>query len=257
MLSYQHAYHAGNAADVHKHALLASALGYMVRKDKPLVYMETHAGRALYDLESDAARKTGEAAQGIDQMERRFPADHPYRQALNYARALAGPRAYPGSPKVAECLLRDTDRMVLAEMHPQEWQALVAAMPGADVRQADGPALAISLTPPTPRRGFCLIDPSYEMKTEYPAMPVLLSKLHRKWPVGVLALWYPILANGAERRMVTALKGLAAEKTLLHEVRFPPARPGHGMIGSGMFFINPPFGLTDDVNRLTDLFAGR
>ena len=256
MLSYQHAYHAGNAADVHKHGLLAAALGYMTRKDKPLVYMETHSGRALYDLGGDEAQKTNEAAQGIDRMERWFDADHPYTRALADARAEGGPRAYPGSPRIAQSLLRDTDRMILAEMHPQEHEALAAAMPGADVRKADGPALALSLTPPTPRRGLCLIDPSYEMKTEYPAMPVLLSKLHRKWPVGVLALWYPILTNGAERQMVAKLKSLSAEKTLLHEVRFPPAKPGHGMVGSGMFFINPPFGLGDEAKRLVDLFAG-
>lgn len=255
MLSYQHAYHAGNAADVHKHALLATTLAYLTRKDKPLTYLETHSGRAFYDLAGPEASKTGEAAQGIERMGGWFDADHPYAQTLQAARQEGGPKAYPGSPFIARHLLRDCDRLILSELHPQEVEALRCALPGADVRQADGPAMALSVAPPEPRRGLCLVDPAYEVKAEYKAMPVLLQKLHRKWPVGILMLWYPILANGAERDMVRALKELNAEKTLLSEVRFPPARPGHGMQGSGMFVINPPWGLDQAATDLERRFA--
>ena len=124
MLSYQHAYHAGNAADVHKHALLALALDYMARKPKPLTSLETHAGRALYDLAGAEARKTGEAAAGIGRMQGWFAPDHPYARALAAAQAQGGASAYPGSPLIARTLLRADDRLVLAERHPQEVAAL-------------------------------------------------------------------------------------------------------------------------------------
>ena len=252
MLSYQHAYHAGNMADVHKHALLASALAYMGQKPKPMVYIETHSGRGLYDLTSPEALKTGEAAAGIARAEPHFPHDHPYLKALAAARAKAGPSAYPGSPFLAQALLRPGDRMVLAERHPAEARALRAAFPGIDVRETDGVQMALSLCPPTPRRGLLLIDPSYEIKDDFTAMPKLMQTLHRKWPVGVLMLWYPILASGAEQALLREIQGLQGE-ILHHRLTFPPAREGHGMIGSGMVVINPTWGLAEaaaDLDRL-------
>src|SRR5690554_6900254 len=100
MLSYQHGYHAGNLADVHKHALLAVMLDYLTRKPKPLFYLETHAGRGLYDLNGAEARKTGEAAQGIGRAEGWFEAGHPYRRVLASVRRVHGAAAYPGSPLI-------------------------------------------------------------------------------------------------------------------------------------------------------------
>ncbi|MCA8880319.1 MAG: 23S rRNA (adenine(2030)-N(6))-methyltransferase RlmJ [Rhodobacteraceae bacterium] len=242
MLSYQHAYHAGNAADVHKHALLAVALDYMVQKAKPLSYVETHAGRALYDLDGPEARKTCEAASGIGRAEAWFAPDHPYARALASARACAGSGAYPGSPLIASTLLRPTDRILLAERHPAECAALRATLPKAQIFAEDGPAMARRLLPPDPRRGFLLIDPSYEVKDEFTAMPKLIAEIHRKWPVGVLMLWYPVLRSGAEEPMAAALDRLEIEGAVRHEIRFPPARPGHGMMGSGLYVVNPPWG---------------
>jgi 23S rRNA (adenine2030-N6)-methyltransferase len=154
MLSYQHAFHAGNLADVHKHAVLAWVLAYLTEKDKPLSYIETHAGRGLYDLGSEAARKTGEAAAGVAVAEGWFPPDHPYRQRLAEARAMAGPTAYPGSPMIAALGLRETDTIHLCELHPQEARALreVAAPWQAHVYEREGFAQALALCPPTPRR---------------------------------------------------------------------------------------------------------
>lgn len=256
MLSYQHAYHAGNLADVHKHALLSVALDRMTRKDKPLSYIETHAGRGLYRLDGPEARKTGEAAQGILRVADRFPADHPYAFARATVAADHGPTAYPGSPLIAAALLRPFDAMTLAEMHPAEVTALRAALPNraAQVLQEDGLAMALSRTPPEPRRGLILIDPSYEVKADYERLPDLLQKLHRKWNVGVLMLWYPILASDLQAGMVRRLRA-AFPAALSHEVRFPPARPGHGMTGSGLIAVNPPFGLAEEAARLTSLFA--
>jgi 23S rRNA (adenine2030-N6)-methyltransferase len=257
MLSYQHAYHAGNLADVHKHALLATALDHMTRKDKPLSYFETHAGRGLYRLDAPEALKTGEAAQGIARVDGWFAPDHPYASARATVRQAHGPAAYPGSPLIAAALLRPFDSMTLAELHPAENAALRESMPQryTQIVQEDGFAMALSRTPPDPRRGFMLIDPSYEVKTNYDRIPDLMAKLHRKWNVGVLMLWYPVLTSGLQAGMVRTLRATFPD-ALSHEVRFPPARPGHGMTGSGLFVVNPPFGLADEAARLTPLFAG-
>ncbi len=256
MLSYQHLYHAGNLADVHKHALLAWMLAYLTRKDKPLNYFETHAGRALYDLSADEARKTGEAAKGIEKVGDWFDADHPYKQALTQVRAQHGPQAYPGSPLLAAELLRFEDHLTLAELHPQECAALEKAMAPypATVVQRDGFAEALSRTPPDPRRGLLLCDPSFEVKTDYRTIPEFFAKLHKRWNVGILVLWYPILTSDAHRPMVQDLKARFADG-IAAEVSFPPARPGHGMVGSGLFVVNAPFGFAEEAAALAQKFA--
>ena len=255
MLSYQHHYHAGNLADVHKHALLAWVLDYLTQKEKPLSYIETHAGRGLYDLGADEARKTGEAAQGIAHAENWFPPDHPYRQRLHETRAAHGIAAYPGSPLIAALGLRETDTIHLAELHPGEVQHLrAAAAPwGAHVHQRDGFDLALALTPPTPRRGLMLIDPSYEVKGDYDAIPRHLANIHRKWNVGILIVWYPILTGAPHAAMLQSLAQTFAA-ALRSEVSFPPARAGHRMAGSGLFVVNPPFGMAEEAGRLARMF---
>lgn len=256
MLSYQHLYHAGNPADVQKHALMAWMLDYLVQKPKPLTYMETHSGRGLYDLGSPEAVKTGEAAAGIGRLEARFAPDHPYRRVLAQVRAEAGPQAYPGSPRVASALLRPEDRIELAELHPREEAALRDAMAEtqAMVHKVDGFSMAMSLCPPMPRRGVLLIDPSYEVKEDYEAIPGRIAALHRKWNVGIIALWYPILVSGAHKPMLAALEAARFPDALRHEVRFPPVREGHRMVGSGMFFVNAPWGLAEEAKRLDAVF---
>jgi 23S rRNA (adenine2030-N6)-methyltransferase len=257
MLSYQHAYHAGNLADVQKHALLAWSLNYLIQKDKPLSYIETHAGRGLYRLDGAEAEKTGEAVSGILAHGDWFGPDHPYTLALNDCRVMNGETSYPGSPLIAALTLRETDTIHLGELHPQEHAALEQALTpwGANVYRRDGFELALALTPPTPRRGLLLCDPSYEVKQDYEQIPKFFKTLARKWNVGTLALWYPILRGGAHQPMINALVA-QHEDHLLHEVRFPPARDGHRMEGSGMFFVNPPYGLETEAARLTALFKG-
>ncbi len=255
MLSYQHIYHAGNLADVQKHALLAFALEYMTRKDKPLTYIETHAGRGVYDLDAPEAAKTGEAAAGISLLEQGFPPDHPYRRRLAETRALFGPRAYPGSPLVAALSLRDTDRLHLAELHPQEHTALVANMGrwGLDIQKRDGFEMALALTPPTPRRGVMLIDPSYEVKSDYASIPKVIAQIARKWNVGTIALWYPVLIDGPHAPMLRSLTETFPD-SFRHELRFPPVRDGHKMIGTGMWFLNPPYGIEAEAQGLDLLY---
>ncbi len=255
MLSYQHIYHAGNLADVHKHSLLAWVLAYMTQKDKPLSYLETHAGRGLYDLTDAAATKTGEAAKGIAVAAGWFAADHPYAAVMARVRAKHGPNAYPGSPVIAAESLRPVDNIHLAELHPQEFAALRENMApyGGIFRQADGWEMALSVCPPEPRRGLLLIDPSFEVKTDYLTIPRTIAQIHRKWGVGVIMLWYPILTDAPHKPMVKALQD-ALPDGIAHEVGFPPARPGHRMVGSGLFVVNPPFGFAQEAARLSALF---
>ena len=261
MLSYQHIYHAGNLADVHKHASLAWMLAYLTAKDKPLTYLETHAGRGLYQLDAPEAVKTGEAAQGIARVADWFAPAHPYARRLAETRALHGPAAYPGSPLLAALSLRPTDRIHLADLHPQEVAALDYTMSPypATVWQRDGAEMALALCPPDPRRGLLLIDPSYEIKDDYQTLPSLIRRLHRKWAVGVIVLWYPILTDAPHRPMLRLLTELfAAEggpETIRHEVHFPPARPGHRMVGSGLFILNPPYGYAAEAARLSAQYA--
>lgn len=255
MLSYQHIFHAGNLADVHKHSLLAWMLAYLVQKDKPLSYIETHSGRGLYDLSDPAARKTGEAAKGISSTVDLLPPDHPYRRVLRTIQAKHGPPAYPGSPLIAAEILRPMDNIHLAELHPQEFAALKTAIKpyGGLSYQRDGWVVAQSICPPSPRRGLLLIDPSYEIKTDYKTIPSFCAKLHRKWPVGLIVLWYPILTDKVHAPMVRALRAAIPDSTA-HEVSFPPARPGHRMVGSGLFVVNAPFGFGNAAAEITKLF---
>lgn len=261
MLSYQHIYHAGNPADVHKHALLCGMLSYLTAKDKPLSYLETHAGRGLYRLDAPEALKTGEASAGIGAVLARggMAADHPYLGALAEVRAAHGAAAYAGSPLLAAQFLRADDRMHLAELHPQEHAALEFAMSpyGARVHYRDGFEMAQAICPPTPRRGLMLIDPSYEVKTDYETIPDQIAKLHRKWNVGIICLWYPILTSKAHAPMLAALEALNLPGALRHEVRFPPVRAGHRMVGSGLFIVNAPYGTEEAAQRLTEMFSPR
>ena len=255
MLSYQHGYHAGNLADVHKHGLLAWMLAYLTRKDKPLSYLETHAGRAVYDLAGPEATKTGEAAAGVTRVLDWFGSDHPYARVLTDVRAEHGPDAYPGSPMIAARLLRGGDNIDLAELHPAECEALRDAMLPypATAHHIDGWQMAMSRCPPVPRRGMLLIDPSFEVKSDYTSIPKFIAQIHRKWSVGVLALWYPILPDERHRTMVRELQTAIPDATL-HEVRFPPARKGHGMVGSGMFVVNAPYGFDNQAAWMTAKF---
>jgi len=253
MLSYQHIYHAGNLADVHKHSLLAWILKYLTQKDKPISYIETHAGRALYDLQAPEALKTHEAVVGITRVSNWFARDHPYQECLQKTNKKNGKLMYPGSPMIASQLLRSSDVITLAELHPSEHKALELALPNAVCRQVDGFSMAHSILPPTPRRGLMLIDPSYEIKEDYDTIPTHIKKYTRMWNVGIIILWYPILMSFPHKSMLTKLLSNHPD-ALRHEVSFPPARKSHSLIGSGLFIINPPYGTTQETKHLQTQF---
>lgn len=240
MLSYQHAYHAGNAADLHKHAALAALIDMLTAKPRGISYLESHAGRGLYDLTAAEARKTGEAAAGIG----RVQPGGAYGRALAAVRGRFGEQAYPGSPLLAAELLRDQDRIQLCELHPAEHPALSRTFAGdarVSVHRRDGHEGLVALSPPRPRRGLALIDPSYEVKDEYARTARTALSVMRRWPEGVVMIWYPILPAGRHVELVGPVAAEGLPGFLRHEVEFA-ARPGRGMTGSGLVFLNLPFG---------------
>ena len=194
------------------------------------------AGRGLYDLASPEALKTGEAAQGIA----RFDPDPatPFGRALAAVRDVAGSTAYPGSPRVAQALLRPQDRLTLMELHPAEHAALARAVPGAAVHRRDGFEALLALAPPTPRRGLLLVDSSYEVKAEYEATAAFVRRLLARWPEAAVLVWYPLLPAG---RHADLLAGLHPLRPSVDEVGFTPA-PARGMTGSGLALLNAPHG---------------
>jgi 23S rRNA (adenine2030-N6)-methyltransferase len=238
VLSYQHGYHAGGPADLHKHVVLAELIVRLTAKPRGITYLETHAGRGLYDLGATEALKTGEAAQGIGRVVP-DPATA-FGRALAAVRAAAGPDAYPGSPLVARRLLRAQDRLVLMELHPAEHAGLVAALAGEGVaiHRRDGFEGALALAPFRPRRGLVLVDPSYEVKSEYADAAAFVRRLVAKWPEAAVLLWYPILPAGRHAELRAGLAPLAPR---IQEVGFDPA-PGRGMTGSGLALVNAPHG---------------
>jgi 23S rRNA (adenine2030-N6)-methyltransferase len=252
MLSYQHAYHAGNAADLHKHAVLAEVLARLTVKARGISYVETHAGRGLYDLDAPEALKTGEAARGV-KAAALDPAT-PYGHAVAAVRAEHGAHAYPGSPMIARGLLRPQDRITLMELHPAEHAALRAAMvgDGVSIHRRDGREGVLALAPFKPRKGLVLIDPSYEVKAEYGETADFAKALIAKWPEAVIVIWYPILPAGRHRDL---LAGLDALPVLIDEVVFEPA-PARGMTGSGLAVVNAPHGTRDALRAARRIGAG-
>ncbi len=238
MLSYQHGYHAGGPADLHKHIVLAELLARLTVKPRGITYLETHAGRGLYHLDAPEAQKTGEAAQGIA----RVVADPatPFGRALASVRAEAGAAAYPGSPLLARRLLRPQDRLVLMELHPAEHGGLNRALsgPGVAIHRRDGFEGALALAPFRPRRGLALVDPSYEVKTEYADTAAFVRRLVAKWPEAAVLVWYPILPAG---RHAALREGLGPLPIQIQEVAFAPP-PARGMTGSGLALVNAPHG---------------
>ena len=256
MLSYLHGFHAGNFADVHKHLLLTLALDYLLKKDKPLAVIDIYAGAGFYDLSDAEATKTGEADQGV----RALPATGwpegagRYREVIQNAAGTQWPPAfYPGSPQIAADLIRPTDRLILNELHPREYEVLKDRF-GNDSRvhihHRQALEALLALVPPPEKRGLVLIDPSYEVKEEYRSVPEALARAEQKWPNGVFMLWYPLLAAGAHRGLVDRVEKLTKAPLLQSEFCIRP--PGVGMHGSGMLVLNPPWTLMESVDSLRD-----
>jgi 23S rRNA (adenine2030-N6)-methyltransferase len=258
MLSYQHIYHAGCLADVHKHAALALVLTKMVDKPKALSYIETHAGRGVYDITCVEAEKTGEAKSGIIKFlaDNKLPLQHPYLKTIAASKAAHGKNFYPGSAYIAKNILGENDQIVLMEMHPKEYAALKNNMRGTNIHthKRDGYAGALAISPPQPRRGIVFIDPSYEKKVEYEIMADYISKLNKKWPQAVILLWYPILNAGLHDSMCQKIKALSLPKFWQQEVSFNKTGRIGVMQGSGLICINTPFGIDSELEDISGWF---
>jgi 23S rRNA (adenine2030-N6)-methyltransferase len=258
MLSYQHGYHAGNFADVHKHAVLSLVLNYLRRKPKPFTVFDLYAGRGRYDLQSVEAQKTGEAALGIlRQWQQPWPellGD--YRHALRALNPQSETlRWYPGSPLITELLTRDGTDLVLCELHPQEFAALQHTFTDhsrVHLHRRDALEAVQALLPPMSRRGLVLIDPSYERAGDYDAVTSAVLRGTERWANGVYLLWYPLLADGRHQKMLRRLCE-AGLPWLRSEVRVRPG--GMGMSGSGLLLLNPPYLLPEQLRSLAGWFA--
>ena len=261
MLSYQHAYHAGCLADVHKHAAHVALLQALVRKEPRLTYIETHSGRGLYRLNSAEAEKTGEAKAGIIRLirEKALPKDLPFTRLLQKVRERHGHHAYPGSPLIARMLLRPEDRMHLFELHPAENAALQRTLKGRNLRihKEDGYRGALRLCPPSPRTGLVMVDPSFEVKAEYLQSAEFVHKLLCKWPEAVVLLWYPMLKANNHAVLVEAMDTAALPGYWHQQVRFCKPEEVRGMYGSGLFAVNLPPEVKPALDALPELFRNQ
>ncbi|MBV1790294.1 23S rRNA (adenine(2030)-N(6))-methyltransferase RlmJ [Marinobacterium sp. D7] len=259
MLSYQHGFHAGNFADLHKHLVLTTLLEALNRKTKPWSYLETHSGRALYDLADAQAQKTGEYRQGIARLwQQEWPAPlQTYLQQVKRVNSGEALTHYPGSPTIAAGMARADDRIRLMELHPAEVEALRQVFERDErvaVHHRDGYEGVGALLPPTPRRGLVLIDPAYEVKEEYAQVVRFLSKAQRRWPTGIFAIWYPLLAANRWRTLIDGIKAGVGGAVLRSELQVAPTDSG-GMYGSGMLVVNPPWQLDQQLQLALPLLA--
>lgn len=251
MLSYRHAFHAGGSADVLKHAVYAFVLRHATGKPRPLYVLDTHAGAGGYDLGSAAARKTGEALGGVLRLR---GAGGPWPELLlPYREVLAASEErgiYPGSPLVARHLLRREDRLELAELHSTDHAALADHFRGARrvrVAREDGLALLVSRMPPRERRAVVLIDPSYEIKSEYEQVVRALARAHQRLATGIYLLWYPVIERGRATLLLEGLRSTGIRAQYRVELCLSADAPGRGMTGSGMVIVNPPWTLPETV----------
>lgn len=251
MLSYQHTYHAGNPADVHKHLALVLLLARLKQKQKPFSYIDANAGRGIYDLDSAEARKTGEAQAGVLRLTPCDDAPAPVRDYLSVVAATnlqGSTRFYPGSAAIARAMLREDDRAILFERHPQEAAALrrfIAPDARFSLHVRDCYEGLPAVLPPPIRRGLVLIDPSYEQKGEYEAVVRLLGQALRRWANGIYLLWYPLLPEARHRLLLRQVENLAAPKTLMSEFSF--SNRADGLQGSGLVIVNAPWQLGPEL----------
>lgn len=253
MLSYQHGYHAGNFADVVKHLTLSRLLSYMLAKEKPLFYLETHSGRGKYDLKDSQATKTGEYRQGINllwaQREKLPPLFSPYLKTISKINNAQELRYYPGSVCLAIEMLRQQDRLYCCELHPREFEHL-NELPHQGKRvfisHSDGMESLQALLPPAERRGLIFIDPSFEVKTDYKKVPNAIRLAYQRFETGVYCLWYPIVDKHFHEQLLRGMGNITLKNALRIEFNLTSANQP-GMTGCGLWIINPPYLLAEEM----------
>jgi 23S rRNA (adenine2030-N6)-methyltransferase len=264
-MNYRHAYHAGNHADVLKHIVLARVIEHMKKKDKPFRVIDAHAGIGVYDLTGIEAGKTGEWEGGVAKMAEPFAPEvealiAPYRDVLARLNPRGGMTRYPGSPDLALSLMRDDDRMIANELHPQDVEILRGNI-GWDERvrvtSEDAEVAVKANLPPPERRGVVLIDPPYEQKNEAERAVQMLRQGLRRFAQGVFILWYPVKADDIAANIVKAVRDLNVAATLRAELRVRESFVAGGLAGSGVLVINAPWKLDEDLGVVVPALAAR
>ncbi|MDD4914987.1 MAG: 23S rRNA (adenine(2030)-N(6))-methyltransferase RlmJ [Methylococcales bacterium] len=256
MLSYRHGFHAGNFADVLKHCLISLVITALKQKDKPFVYIDTHAGAGKYSFKSELAQRTGEYQQGIGRV---WDNPQPPTEMKDYLAAIRAENTgrqlvrYPGSPQLVRRLIRTQDRMQLSELHSTDFEALqqlFAQDKQVGIARENGLEMLEKKLPPIQKRGFILIDPSYEMKADYNQVVQTLKSAHKHFATGIYGLWYPVIDRQITERMLLQLEtsGIPRQLRIEHCVTADGAM--RGMTGSGMLFINPPWQLASQAENL-------
>jgi 23S rRNA (adenine2030-N6)-methyltransferase len=262
-MNYRHAYHAGNFADVVKHAALTLVLDHLRKKDAPFCVVDTHAGIGCYDLKSVEAGKTGESVDGIVRLLGGTPLPSSFDSYLSALRAVNPDwpqlRFYPGSPRIARALLRPDDRLVLVELHPDDARALkreFARDPQVGVHADDAYAALKALLPPKERRGLVLIDPPFEVTDEFQRIVKGLAQALRRWPTGIYGIWYPIKDPDPIERFLGEIINLGRPCLTAELFRYPTDDPLR-LNGSGLLLINPPWQLDDTLAEMLPVLANR
>jgi len=256
-MNYRHSYHAGNFADVIKHALQISCLAYLQKKDKPFFVLDTHAGIGMYDLLGEQATKTGEWQQGIGRL--LAAADVPselndYIALIKQLNPGGDLRWYPGSPWLSQHYLRDHDQLALCELHPADAVELQENFAG-DRRvqifaEQNGYGALKALLPPPAKRGMVLIDPPFEQTDEFSQVVAALEQGLRRWRNGSYVVWYPIKDPLVIGEFQQRVKALAPPKAYAVDVQIRAAEDASKLNGCGMLFINPPYGLLAEVEAM-------
>ena len=249
MLSYRHAFHAGNHADVLKHFVEVQLLRYLAQKEKAYWYIDTHAGAGCYELDRGYAAQNAEHESGIFRLWNRDDLPEALADYVQLVKAInqdGQMKLYPGSPLIAQQLLREQDRMRLFELHPSDSELLAENFRGSGVliQRGDGFAALKALLPPPPRRALVLMDPPYEDKRDYQRVVSALKEGMKRFASGVYAVWYPRLQRNEATQLPEQLKLLPVKSWLNVSLDVRGiSEEGFGMHGSGMFVLNPPWNL--------------
>jgi 23S rRNA (adenine2030-N6)-methyltransferase len=255
MLSYRHSFHAGNFADVLKHLILIKILEYLGKKEKPFCCIDTHAGPGDYALDAEFALKNREFENGIARLWQRN--DLPdsvanYVSVIKKFNSTESLNRYPGSPLIIKQFLRNKDSLFLYELHSTEIQLLNAVV-NRDRRikvfHADGLKNAVGLLPPKEHRGLVLIDPSYEIKSDYNLVVETLIQMHKRFATGTYALWYPVVERNRNQQLEKAIKTSGLKNVQLFELGIKTDTHEHGMTASGMIVVNPPWTLVSEMQQ--------
>ncbi len=256
MLSYRHGFHAGNFADVIKHYILFYTLNYYNQKVKPYWYIDTHSGAGLYNIEDAFAIKTGEYQKGIARLLGQSFRSESLNQFTRFIEDFQKhhPNLYLGSPLFAKMLLRETDRIKLFELHPTDYEHLRENFRGSripyQIEKTDGFKGLIGLLPPSSRRAVVLIDPPYEEKSDYQTVINTLEDAIKRFSTGCYILWYPLLDREESLTLQEKLTSAFPENFLNASLMvYEPNEQTQGMFGSGIFIINPPYSLAEDLKE--------